>query len=120
MALLEDRTAVFIVRVWCERGDGDSAIVEWRGSVEHIETGARAFFRNLEAVIDFMKPHLETIGIDARQRFWEHIGTALDDAPATTAFDPIAIAIPPSMSSSIPPPAALEAARPGSPVRKRR
>ena len=112
MALLEDRTAVFIVRVWCERGDGDSAIVEWRGSVEHIQTGARTFFRNLESIISFMKPHLETIGIDARQRFWERIGSALDDAPALPAFDPFAIAIPSS--------AAIEAAQTPIPVRKRR
>ena len=58
MALLEDRTAVFIVRVWCERGDGESSptplISEWRGSVEHIQSGQRAFFRHLDAVCEFM------------------------------------------------------------------
>lgn len=112
MALLEDRTAVFIVRVWCERGDGDSAIAEWRGSVEHIQTGARAFFRNLEAVIDFMKPHLETIGIDAQQRFWERISSAMDDGPGDFDLDPIAI--------PIPPPAVHGAARSSIPARKRR
>jgi hypothetical protein len=91
MALLEDRTAVFIVRVWCERGDGDAAITEWRGSVEHIQSGQRAFFRNLDAVLDFVRPHLEGIGIDAQQRFWERISTALGDAPQAA---PIAIPIP--------------------------
>lgn len=109
MALLEDRTAVFIVRVWCERGDGDSAIAEWRGSVEHIETGHRAFFRNLEAVIEFMKPHLESIGIDAQQRFWERIASALDDSQSTA---PIAI--------PIPSPPAQSAVRASPPARKRR
>ena len=112
MGLLEDRTAVFIVRVWCECGDGDSAIVEWRGSVEHVKTGARSFFRTFETLIDFMKPHLDSIGIDAGQRFWEHIGSALDDAPATPAFDPI--------ETALPCPAALKAARPSNPLRKRR
>lgn len=82
MALLEDRTAVFIVRVWCERGDGDSAISEWRGSVEHVESGQRVFFRNLDAVCEFMKPHLESIGIDAQQRFWERISSVMDDVAA--------------------------------------
>jgi hypothetical protein len=91
MALLEDRTAVFIVRVWCERGDGDAAVTEWRGSVEHIQSGQRAFFRNLDAVLDFVRPHLEGIGIDAQQRFWERISSALDDPPPEV---PVAIPVP--------------------------
>ncbi len=81
MALLEDRTAVFIVRIWCERGDADAAAMpEWRGSVEHMESGQRVFFRHLEAVADFMKVHLQGIGIDAQQRFWERIATVIDDS----------------------------------------
>ncbi len=79
MALLEDRTAAFIVRIWCERGDASSLAPEWRGSVEHVQTGQRAFFRHLDAVLDFMKPHLETMGIDAQQRFWERISSVMDD-----------------------------------------
>lgn len=103
MALLEDRTAVFIVRIWCERGDADSVSPEWRGSVEHVESGQRVFFRNLEAVLEFMKPHLQGIGIDAQQRFWERIATViddLDDAPQAAA-DPVAVelAFPPSLTA---------------------
>lgn len=80
MTLLEDRTAVFIVRIWCERGDEDaSSVPEWRGSVEHVASGQRSFFRNLEAVVDFMKVHLKGIGVDAQQRFWERISTVIDD-----------------------------------------
>ncbi len=87
MTLLEDRTAVFIVRIWCERGDGPSLAPEWRGSVEHVQTGARAFFRHLDVVLEFMKPHLEGIGIDAQQRFWERISTVMDDAPDLASQD---------------------------------
>ncbi len=95
MTLLEDRTAVFIVRIWCERGDGPSLAPEWRGSVEHVQTGARAFFRHLDVVLEFMKPHLEGIGIDAQQRFWERISTVMDDAPdpASQGHDPDGIRI---------------------------
>lgn len=103
MALLEDRTAVFIVRVWCERGDGDAAVTEWRGSVEHIQSGQRAFFRNLDAVLDFVRPHLEGIGIDAQQRFWERISSALDDAPSAA---PVAIPIPTADLAALPDPLA--------------
>jgi hypothetical protein len=79
MALLEDRTTAFIVRIWCERGDASSLGPEWRGSVEHIQSGERSFFRHLDAVIEFMNPHLEAMGIDAQQRFWERISTVMDD-----------------------------------------
>ena len=101
MTLLEDLTAVFIVRIWCERGDGPSLAPEWRGSVEHVQTGARAFFRHLDVVLEFMKPHLEGIGIDAQQRFWERISSVMDDerdvdpvlpSPAEIRFDLGAVA----------------------------
>lgn len=102
MALLEDRTAVFIVRIWCERGDADSTMPEWRGSVEHVETGQRVFFRNLEAVLDFMKPHLHGIGIDAQQRFWERISAVIDDVEVDDTpqtGEPVAVQLvsPPSL-----------------------
>ena len=79
MALLEDRTAVFIVRIWCETGESPGAATEWRGSVEHVQTGARTFFRHLEDLLDVLRPHLEGIGIDARQRFWERIASVMDE-----------------------------------------
>jgi hypothetical protein len=111
MALLEDRTAVFIVRVWCERGSGDADVTEWRGSVEHIQSGQRAFFRNLDAVLDFVRPHLEGIGIDAQQRFWERISSALEDPPPTAPVDiPIPSADATATSQpSAPSPAVLQA-----------
>lgn len=103
MALLEDRTAAFIVRVWRERGDGDAAVVEWRGSVEHVQSGQRAFFRNLDAVLEFVRPHLEGIGIDAQQRFWERIGSALDDPPPDAS---VAIPVPAANAAPANPPRA--------------
>lgn len=110
MALLEDRTTAFIVRIWCERGDTSSLAPEWRGSVEHVHSGQRAFFRHLDAVIEFMKPHLEGIGIDAQQRFWERISSVMDDdqgcdikpvpAEFRVDFDAGSAATAPSSSSS--------------------
>ena len=94
MALLEDRTAVFIVRIWCERGDEQDRLTEWRGSVEHVKSGQRAYFRQMEAVLEFMKPHLSEIGIDAQQRFWERISSDLDDAVVQDAAEVRVIAAP--------------------------
>ena len=107
MALLEDRSAAFIVRVWGERGDTDDAVREWRGSVEHVQSGERAFFRHLEQAVAFMHPHLEHIGIDVRQRFWEHIATVMDSDLEQPA---------PPLQSSLPAPPPFPPHRP----RKRR
>lgn len=103
MALLEDRSAAFIVRVWGERGDGDDALREWRGSIEHVQSGERAFFRHLEQAIGFMQPRLEGIGIDTRQRFWEHIATDIDSALDSTAPPPVSSPSTPPQHAALPP-----------------
>lgn len=85
MALFEDRSASFIVRVWCELGDARARSVHtWRGSIEHVPSGQRAFFQELDAVLAFLKPHLVALGIEAPDRFWER----MDDAAAPPAALP--------------------------------
>lgn len=87
MPLFEDRSASFIVRVWCEVGDGGPETVRaWRGAIEHVPSGQRTFFQELEAVITFMKPHLVALGIEGPDRFWER----MDDA-APPAAEPRAL-----------------------------
>ncbi len=79
MALLEDRTAVFIIRIWCEQGGEERLASEWRGSIEHVRGGERAFFRHLEAALEFMQRHLRQIGVETHHRFWERIAACVDD-----------------------------------------
>jgi hypothetical protein len=74
MPLFEDRSAAFIVRVWCESGgEVPGAVRAWRGSIEHVATGERSFFMDLDAVTAFMRPHLVRLGIDEPNRFWERV-----------------------------------------------
>jgi hypothetical protein len=84
MPLLEDHTAAFIVRVWCEGNELGSVSSEWRGSIEHVPSGRRSFFRDLSSIGQFMKPYLEQLGIDTPSRFWELVADdddGLDIAP---------------------------------------
>ena len=60
-----DRSASFVVRIWCEQRDMEGAAVEWRGSVECVSCGDRLYFRQLERMTDFMLVHLRRIGLDA-------------------------------------------------------
>jgi hypothetical protein len=86
MPLFEDRCASFIVRVWCERGDSETRSVPvWRGSIEHVPSGERGFFQELDAVIAFMKPHLIALGIEAPDRFWERMDDAAAAPPVASA-----------------------------------
>ena len=85
MPLLEDQTAAFVVRIWREPGEIPSSAPEWRGSVEHVESGQKAYFRNLNALVEFMKPYLENFGVDPSQRFWEILESWDDLNPAPEA-----------------------------------
>src|SRR3954465_8731 len=92
MPLLEDRSAAFIVRVWCESGGvAPGAVRAWRGSIEHVASGERSFFTELDAVTAFMKPHLVRLGIEGPPRFWERVddlAAPLQPAPAPRARKP--------------------------------
>lgn len=85
MPLLEDRTASFVIKVWREGGESSPA---WRGSIEQVETHERRFFRELSAVVEFMKPCLEAIGIDLGSSFWERMDETLAEPPAAAIADP--------------------------------
>ena len=83
MPMFEDRSASFIVRVWCEIGDARArSVPAWRGSIEHVPSGQRAFFQELEAVTAFMKPTLVAMGITEPDRFWERMDEAAAPTPA--------------------------------------
>lgn len=86
MPLLEDHTASFIVRIRRESGESGT-LGDWRGSIEHVPSGRRAFFRDLGAIVQFMKPHLTDLGIDTASQFWELMS---DDMPPPEAVPPLA------------------------------
>lgn len=83
MPLFEDRSAAFIVRVWCETGGATADVVRaWRGSIEHVASGERTYFTELDTVLAFMRPHLVKLGIEEPTRFWERMDEL--DAPAAS------------------------------------
>jgi hypothetical protein len=46
----------FLVRTWCEPGGADGGR-EWRGSVEHLATKQRRYFRELSDLGAFILTH---------------------------------------------------------------
>ncbi len=69
MSLSEEKSSSFIVRVW--REGGSTTKVEWRGSIEHVQTGKKSYFQDLKSIQTFMKPYLAAIGIETPEHFWE-------------------------------------------------
>ncbi|WP_035051723.1 hypothetical protein [Andreprevotia chitinilytica] len=78
---LQDQTAVFIVRIWCEEREIENAAGEWRGVVEHVRSNQRMFFRTLEGMSAFMQPFLEEVGIAPQDRWWEGVEDSLSLPP---------------------------------------
>jgi hypothetical protein len=64
MALLQDRTDAFIVRVWCEANAGARPAHDWRGSIEHVASGRRLCFRETAALAAFVEPYIDLLFAD--------------------------------------------------------
>jgi hypothetical protein len=54
---LTDNTQVFILRVWRETREIEGAAPEWRGVIEHVPSGERRYFKNLDELVDLMLLH---------------------------------------------------------------
>ena len=44
--------ATFIVRLWTEHGEGQAP--QWRGQVEHVQSGEQAYFHALDQMLDLI------------------------------------------------------------------
>ena len=62
MDLFESNTQVFILRFWLEPREIEGAEPEWRGVIEHVESGERRYFRNLEVMLSFVAKYFD--GLD--------------------------------------------------------
>jgi hypothetical protein len=60
--LFEANTHVFILRFWLEPREIEGAEPEWRGVIEHVESGERRYFRNLEVMLSFVAKYFD--GLD--------------------------------------------------------
>ena len=63
MTLFEDKTHVFMVRVWLERREIEGAGAEWRGVIEHMTSGERRYLNDLEDITNFIAPYLTEMGV---------------------------------------------------------
>lgn len=63
MNLFEANTQVFILRIWLEPREIEGAVQEWRGMIEHVPTGERRYFRQIEDISKLILPYLQELGL---------------------------------------------------------
>jgi hypothetical protein len=51
------RQHLFVVRMWWEP-DGGDMVGEWRGSIEHVNSRTKRYFRDMEKLAVFIEDHL--------------------------------------------------------------
>ena len=52
---MEEDTQSFIVRIWRELVDKDGRALLWRGSINHVGSNQRLYFRDFESVVEFIR-----------------------------------------------------------------
>ena len=55
-SLVTHPTATFIVRMWAEPINEDHS--EWRGQVEHLQSGEKRYFQQLDKMTEFVSSHI--------------------------------------------------------------
>jgi hypothetical protein len=63
MDLGESDTQSFIVKVWIEETDPESGQVIWRGHITHVQGGERRYLKDLDGILNFIAPFLESKGV---------------------------------------------------------
>jgi hypothetical protein len=61
----ESNTCSFIIKIWLEEITGETGHTVWRGHVTHVPSGKRHYIQDLNAILLFMQPYLEQIGVKA-------------------------------------------------------
>jgi hypothetical protein len=59
MTLFEAEAHSFVLRIWRENRADPTAPAEWRGWLDHVQSGARTYFRDLEEISKVISQHLE-------------------------------------------------------------
>ncbi len=68
MTLPEERTDLFLVRIWYEARDIEGAPPQWRGWIEHTAAAQRRYLTTLDGIVTFIKPYLERKGAQIEQQ----------------------------------------------------
>lgn len=64
----DDDTVVFIVRLWQEPREIPGAFPELRGSIEHLASGTRQYFREIGSILSFITSYVDRINSESQEQ----------------------------------------------------
>ena len=64
MPTYDEKTESFIIRIWLEPREFKGAPPLWRGELEHVTSHTRYFFRDLNKLVELIRPYLASLGIN--------------------------------------------------------
>lgn len=67
MKSAKETTHSFIVRIWIEPREIKDADAKWRGVIEHVGSGDRVYFDQLERIAIQISTYIEAIGAKSDQ-----------------------------------------------------
>jgi len=65
MESYESSTCSFIVKIWVEEIDKETAQMKWRGHITNVLSHKRQYVEDLDAITDFITVHLEQMRLAA-------------------------------------------------------
>ena len=67
MKSTKESSLAFIVRIWVEPRELKDAEPIWRGVIEHVGSGERVYFDQLEQIMTHMRSYIEAMGVKAHK-----------------------------------------------------
>jgi hypothetical protein len=58
MTLFEAEAHSFVLRIWRENRDDPTVDAEWRGWIEHVQSGRRTYFRELQEIEQLLAEYM--------------------------------------------------------------
>jgi hypothetical protein len=58
MTLFEVEAHSFVLRIWRENREDPAGVAEWRGWVDHVQSGERTYFRDLAEISRVISHHI--------------------------------------------------------------
>jgi hypothetical protein len=52
---VREDTYAFVIRIWHEAVDKGGRVIAWRGSIQHVGTGERLHFDDIDEMSDFIR-----------------------------------------------------------------
>ncbi|HEY0004489.1 MAG TPA: hypothetical protein VGB17_06730 [Pyrinomonadaceae bacterium] len=68
MDLSESNLHSFIIKLWLEEANAEAERSAWGGHITHVPGGERRYIRDLDEIADFIRPYLESMGVEPGPR----------------------------------------------------